>query len=166
MKWGLLLVWSHGLHPSFPMAFRVASFPHPFPLSPFSPPSLPPFLTSHGQFLLRCDPACCLLCLLMPDIHPCCPHTHCPTRLHGPLASGLRSRDQVPTGHVITASLLWFSYNAQEENGVHAVALYPPQATSDARRGVRGALFARTLSRSQWDRLLRSTGRDGLRVDP
>lgn len=31
---------------------------------------------------------------------------------------------------------------------------------------VRGALFARTLSRSQWDRLLRSAGRDGLRVDP
>lgn len=43
----------------------------------------------------------------MPDIHPYGPHTHCPTLLHGPLVLGLRSSDQVPTGHVITASPLW-----------------------------------------------------------
>lgn len=78
--------------------------PSPFPLAHLLLPlSLPPFSTSYGQPSSCCPGTqpCCLLCLLMPRIPTAL--THSLTLLSGPLASGLRSCGQVPTGHFITA---------------------------------------------------------------
>lgn len=128
MMWGLMLALSPVLHLGFLVAFRVASLPCPFSLS-LRPFFRPPSSTSHGQpaSLSPSHAACSVGYNASPPWWlrplPLYPFSH-----NALWASGFRCLspsppptipnlpcDQIPTGHIIAASLLWSLNSPRKE---------------------------------------------------